>query len=193
MTADQFKFDLICQQHRIWQLNPNRGARADFTGQRLKNIKATDANLPGAIFTNAHIFHCDFTGADLSNITAAGTHFYECDFTDVTFKGAHMPRAEFTETVFWRTNFWSVTGDGAYIISLQLGGADVVYTSEIIQINCLRYSIDDIWKMPDEEVFSRIVEHTNEEKEEMKDWWYKWRDQIHQIVTKCPAKPVNNL
>ena len=104
-----------------------------------------------------------------------------------------MPRAEFTETIFKWTDLWNVSGDGIYIISLQLGGANVVYTSEILQINCLKFDIKAIWWMSDEEVFYWIMEHTDEEKEEMKKWWYKWREQIHQIVTKCPAKPVNNL
>jgi len=137
------------------------------------------------------IFTCDFSNTNLTNIVAAGTHFLDTDFTSANFKNAYMPRAQYTQVTFQWTDLWNVAGDGTYIITLQLGGAHVCYTSKALQINCLRFDINKIWWMSTEEISSRIIEHTDEEKAKMLKWWADWKYQIYQIVNKNPAKPIN--
>lgn len=191
MGTSQRLFDLRVQQHRAWLDGLDRGVRADFTGRTFKGINASNNNLTNAIFNGVKLFSCDFTCANLTDITAKGLCCVDTNFTNATFKNALMPRAEFTETIFSKTDLWNVSGDGVYIISLQLGGSNVCYTSEILQINCLRFDIKEIWWMTDDEVLSWVTEHTDEEKAEMAKWWHKWKYHIYQISSDCPAKPTN--
>lgn len=188
----QSEFDLICEHHQLWLKGTSFGARAEFAGRTIEGINASDRDLSGAIFTNARVFSCNLTNTNLTDIIAANTHFHDTDFTGANLRGAYMPRAEFTQSIFSKTDLWNVTGDGVYIISLQLGGHHVVYTSEILQINCLRFGIKEIWWMPNDEVLSWVEEHSDEYKAEIAKWWQTWKLQIYQIVTTCPAKPVNN-
>ena len=106
----QYQFDLIAQNHERWLKGSDLSERADFSGMTLQQIKAICVDLSGAIFNGTKLFSCDFTGADLSDITAKGLCCYDTDFSNATFKNAHMPRAEFTETVFSKTDLWNVSG-----------------------------------------------------------------------------------
>jgi len=164
----------------------------NFTGQTLENVDMSGKDLSGAILTNAHIFSCNFTNTNLTDVIAVGTHFYDTDFTNATFKNAYLARAQFTLSTFKKTDLWNVAGDGIHIISLQLGGYNICYTSEILQIKCLQFDLPKIWWMTDEEVLSRSLKRDNRETIEIARWWHKWKSQIYQIVNSNPAKPVNS-
>lgn len=191
MRLPQYLFDKIVEHHRRWLLEPATGTRADFTGLTLQGMKAAHYNLPGAIFNGVKLFSCDFTGANLSDILADGLCCYDVDFTGATFKNAHLSRTAYTETIFSNTDLWNVYGDGVYIISLQIGGKNVVYTSETLQINCLPFNLKDLWWMSDDDISVYLEEYHADEMTEMMAWWAKWRSQIYHIVTTYPAKPIN--
>jgi len=165
--------------------------RQDFTKLVLQQIKAVDYNLAGAIFDGAKLFLCDFAGTDLSDISADGICCHATNFTGATFKNAHLSRAAYTETIFSNTDLWNVYGDGVYIISLQIGGKNVVYTSETLQINCLPFNLKDLWWMSDDDISVYLEEHHADEMTEMMAWWAKWRSQIYHIVNNHPATPIN--
>ena len=188
----QFELDHTLDQHQHWIANNRLGSRADFTGRNLKQLDAAERDFTGAIFDGANVFDCDFKGANLTDIVANGAHFMETDFTDANLRNAHLPKVKFSLCTFHNTDLWDVSGDGVHIISLQLGGKNVCYTSEILQINCMQYDIKDIWWMPEDDLASTVKGHSEVEVAEMMQWWEIWQYQIYQIVNKQPAKPVNS-
>ncbi len=188
----QFELDHMLDSHRHWLRDSRFGARADFTGRTLKNLNITHKDLTGAILKDANIYNCDFSNSNLTELMARRVHFMDSDFTNVTFKNAYLQQAYYTLNKFSNTDLWNVSGDGVYIISLQLGGSNVCYTSEILQINCMQYDIKGIWWMTDDEILAKVAGHSGEEYAEMKAWWTKWKYQIYQIVNLNPAKPVNS-
>lgn len=189
----QFELDYIRDFHQHWLRDKRFGCRADFTGSKLENLNMSYCDFTGAIFDDTRIFSCDLSNANLTNIVANRVTIMNCDLSYTNLKNAHLSQAKYAENTFVRTDLWNVTGDGTYIISLQLGGHHVCYTSEILQVNCLQFDIKEIWWMSDDEVLSWITEHTDEEKAALTEWWTKWKLQIYQIVTNHPAKPQNKL
>jgi hypothetical protein len=158
----------------------------------LVDLNAKGRDLTGAIFTNTNILKCDFTCTILADIHAPRAHFHKTDLTGVSFKNAYLLDAMFTQAIFKKTDLWNVTGDGVHIISLQLGGFNVCYTSDILQVNCMQFDIQKIWWMTEEEVFEWVNGHEEQEMDIMTKWWAKWKYQIYQIVNLNPAKPVNS-
>jgi hypothetical protein len=192
----QFELDNALDYHRHWLRDNRFGSRADFTGRTLKNLKASHCDLTGAIFNDANVISCDFSNANLTDISGTRVHFMDTDFTNANLRNAHLPRARYTQSTFKDTDLWEVSGDGVYIISLQLGQISICYTSEVLQINCLQFDLDKIWEMLDDELREEVTRRTCGEREEwvnkMMDWWARWDDQIYQIINKFPAKPVNS-
>ena len=188
----QFELDHALDSHRHWLRDKRFGARADFSDLTLENLDITYKDLSGAIFNNACIFSCNLSNSNFTNIMATRVHFMDCDFTNANFKNAHLQQARYALNKFSNTDLWNVSGDGVYIISLQLGGSYVCYTSELLQINCLQFDIEKIWWMSEDDIFANVGEHSDEELVNMRAWWTKWRQQIYHIVNFNPAKPVNS-
>jgi len=189
----QHLFDLRAQNHENWLKGSDFAERADFTGRDLVGLTAVSRDLTGAIFSSTNILKCDFTGAILEDVYAPRAHFHETDLTNVSFKNAYLRDAAFTSAIFENTDLWGVSGDGTYIISLQLGGRYVCYTSEILQIGCQQFDIKKIWWMSNEDVLAQAMKGHDGEEDEITAWLTKWRYQIYQIVNNNPATPVNNL
>ena len=188
----QLELDHAVDFHRHWLRDKRFGARADFTDRTLENLNITYKDLSGAIFNNACIFSCNLSNSNLTDILATGVHFMDCNFTNTVFKNAHLQQAYYTLNKFSNTDLWNVSGDGVYIISLQLGGSYVCYTSELLQINCQQFDLEKIWWMTEDQILADVNDHTDEEYAEMRAWWAKWKYQIYQIVNLNPAKPVNS-
>ena len=188
----QRELDLVITQHRRWLRDKRFGSRADFTGSTMKNLDISNKYLSGAIFDDTGLFSCDFSNSDLSNIAATGVHFFECNFTNVSLRNARLQQARYTLSTFSNTDLWDVSGDGVYIIYLQLGGYNVCYPSEVLQINCLQFDIKKVWWMSDDDVLARVETYKDFEMVKMAEWWTQWKYQIYQIVNSCPAKPINS-
>jgi len=188
----QFELDNMIDFHRHWLRDKRFGARADFTDRTLKNLNITYKDLTGAIFKDSKIHSCDFSNANLTDVIASQAYFHDVNFTNATFKNAYLRKAKFTLSTFSNTDLWNVSGDGVYIISLQLGRKNVCYTSEILQVNCKQLDIKKIWRMSDDEVINKTWEYSEDELKEMAQWWVKWRCHIYQIVNLNPAEPVNS-
>ncbi len=190
----QQELDHILKFHQHWLSDKScHEARADFTNLTLENFDITHKNLAGAIFKDSYFYKCDFSNSNLTDIMASGVHFMESNFTNATFKNAYLQQAKYTSATFSNTDLWNVTGDGVYIISLQLGGSSVCYTSELLQINCQQFDLEKIWWMTEDQIIADIDGYTDEEYANMRVWWTKWKYQIYQIVNLNPAKPVNSL
>ena len=189
----QVELDDMLDFHRHWLRDKRFGTRADFTDKTLENLTFSYRNLTGAIFNEENIFSCKFINSNMSEITAVKTHFKNCDFTNAIFKNAYLQQVRYTLSIFSNTDLWNVSGDGIYIISLQLGGVNVCYTSEILQINCLQFDIEEIWWMSTDDVILKTGRDRNEiQLDKMEVWWDKWKYQIYQIVKNSPARPINS-
>jgi hypothetical protein len=82
-----------------------------------------------------------------------------------------------------------VTGNGTQIISLQLGGNHIVYTSEILQIGCKQYQLPDVWWHDKAEFRVGLQSYSDEEFDELIEWWDIWKITVQQIIHKHPADP----
>ena len=193
---NQLLFDLRCDNHEAWLKNSDFAERADFTGRDLVGLTAVLRDLTGAIFTDTNVLNCDFTGAILEDIHAPKVHFHKTNLTGVSFKNAYLRDAKYTETTFENTDLWNVSGDGIYVISLQIGRRYVCYTSDILQIGCQQYAMPDVWWMADEEVLAQAMKgHIGDydigEEASLMAWWRTWKSQIYHIVNGNQARPVN--
>jgi len=187
----QFELDYALDFHQHWLRDRRFGRRADFTGRTLKNLNIKYKDLTGAILNGTNLHYCNLSNSNLEDIVANGSHFDNVDFTDTNLRNAHFQKALFTSCTLENTDLWDVTGNGTQIISLQLGGNNVCYTSEILQINCKQFKIDILRTLTDDEIRRRMQGKPDEETEEAIVWWDVWGDQIQQIINENPAISVN--
>ena len=186
----QFEFDNIVDQHQHWIRDYRFGTRADFTRRTLEDLDMSNLDLSGAVFNHANIFRCDITDTDLTNIVANYAHFSDSNFTRTKLKHANLRYTKFTNPTFQDTDFWGVFGDGEHIISLQLGGRDVCYTSDYLQIGCMQFDLDKVFNMSTDDFMYRLRTNTALEQQQALIWWNNWKSQIYQITEKNPAKTI---
>ena len=168
----QFEIDYILDFHQHWLRDSRFSRRADLTGRILENLNIKYKDLSGAILDGARFHHCNLSNSNFSDIVANGVHFDVVDFTDSTLRNAHLDKAYFTDCTFSNTDLWDVRGDGVFIISLQLGGKNICYTSDILQINCKQYDLEKVWWMTDEEMLHSLrgEDYDNTRAGDM-EWW----------------------
>jgi len=186
----QFELDHALDTHQHWLRDRRFGRRADFTGRKLEDLNIKYKDLSGAVLDGANLHRCDISNSNLTDVTANSAHFDSVDFTDTNLKNAHLQDALFTNCTMERTDLWNVLGNGTQLITLQIGGRHVIYTSEILQINCKQFELDKVWWMSEDDAKHRLRGNTDAEQAESLAWWCRWKTEIYQIINKNPATSI---
>jgi Pentapeptide repeats (8 copies) len=116
-------------------------------------------SLSGANFSEANLLGANLAGANLSGANFSRTNLYKANLYE-----ADLRKANFNGTV----------GNMAQIWSMQLEQWPVVWTKDILQIECQRYSFEE-WRN-----FTKydILENGRW----ALPWWKKWKDHIFKTI-----------
>jgi uncharacterized protein YjbI with pentapeptide repeats len=123
--ARYFKGDLYMRldSQQVWdliQLAAERGEVVDLSGQDISLLGLGDANLTGAIITDARLVETNLAGAELR-----GADFTNSDLTEVSFFRADLRGANLTSTYLFQTTLREANLEGANLSHARLNGADL--------------------------------------------------------------------
>ena len=125
------------------RLNNARCIGTDFTGTNFESYRRVptlkDGDFTGANFTDAKLgagklIRSNFTGANFTRTRMVRTNLKGSDFTGATMDGVELEANELYHTV----------GNGKEIKSLWLNGCYVVFTHEVVQIDCTVNFLDQL-------------------------------------------------
>ena len=80
-------------------------------------------------------------------------------------------------------NLSGAIGDLKQIKSLQIEKYTITYTSEVIQIGCKNYGIEEWRNFTDKQI--------NNMDSGALEWWNKWKEVLFKIIEMSPAEPTN--
>lgn len=161
------------------RLNDLNGYYANFNGADLSEARLSSANLTHASFFGAKLVGASMCYGNLRYADFRSANAYKIDLSDAILLCASLYGADLT-----KADLWSVVGDGSYIKSLQIGGYEVAYTSEVLQIGCQNFPIKEWWEM-DDDAIERL------DNQRALDWWAKYRDLIKDVIETSPAVPLS--
>ena len=139
-------------------------------GVQLSCVNFTGADLTGADLSGSDLSWAILTDADLSGSDLSGS--------DLT--GANLTDADLTNADFTQATFNNCTGNGREIISAQCGKYNIAYTSEVLQIGCKRYPIEEWWDFSDDKIDNMDIGAF--------EWWKVWKPIIKQMIEANPAR-----
>ena len=117
------------QVEDLIQLSVERGEVVDLSGQDLSLLGLGDANLTGAIITDARLVETNLAGAALR-----GADFTNSDLTEASFFRADLRGANLTNTYMFQTTLREANLEGAILSHARLNGADL-YRANLKGIN----------------------------------------------------------
>lgn len=148
--------------------------KADLRGAHLRGADLRDTNITGADLTDANLTVANLTCADLTDANLTGANLTCADLRRANLTGANITGADLTGAV----------GNGKNIKLLQIEKYIVIYTSDVIQIGCRRYSIEE-WRNFDNDTISDMDTGAL-------DWWNKWKEMLFKIIEMSPAEPTKD-
>ena len=85
-------------EHARWlESDGADGARADFSGMELSDVRFPGADLSRARFADANLFRADFAGADLSEADFTGANLNRADLAGSTLQGAVLDKTDLSD------------------------------------------------------------------------------------------------
>lgn len=207
----QQQVNSILAQHSTWAKTKGEfGKRGDFTNTDISGLVChTDGyghlwDLSGIIFHITKAANCQFQGSNLSNATLscsdfAGSDFRGCNLFQANCLGSGLFNIEIgilpTGVVYGEshpltpTDLWRTIGDYQHIMTLNLGGRHVNYTSELLQIGCLQFTQDEWYRFSDEDIAEHCKGQDFKFQAEAVNWWHKWKPYLQNHIKNCPATP----
>lgn len=134
----------------------------------MSNVILRHANLRNANLAKTILFGSDLHGVDLRNTQLHGT-----DLRSARLCGVKLHKAD----------MWGCIGNRREIKSLNVNERyPITYTSEVLQIGCKQYPIEEWWEFDDCTIAKMDVCAL--------EWWKEWKDFIKMVIEKSPAKPT---
>lgn len=140
----------------------------------LRCVNLWGANLIGANFERADLSGANLSYADLRYADLRGANLYNADLSCANLRGADLLDAD----------LWGVVGNMMHVKSLRIEKYTIVYTSNIIQIGCKNYTIEE-WKSFDDETINKMDKGALE-------WWSKWKETLFKIIEMSTAEPTRD-
>ena len=167
----------------------------NFSDMDLSNAKLWKIKLNQAKLTNTNLSNTDLTFSTLTYLTAKGSNFSSSNlayadlrgsnFTDANFTNANLRHSDlrfsgFAEADLTGAHLNYAIGNASTIISMQCGEFHVVYTFDMMFIDCQSHSIKNWFDFTDDEI-------TTMHKRAL-PWWKVWKPILTQILQNSPAK-----
>lgn len=147
---------------------------ANLHGTNLSNVDLSNSNLSGANLSNT-----DLSNTDLSNVDLSDANISDADLRGANLNNADLNGANLYNTNLYNTNLRGIKGNLYHVKSLQIEKYNIAYTSNVIQIECKRYTIEEWKTFSDKEI--RAMDNGALE------WWGKWKHIIMQIIELSPC------
>jgi len=128
-----------------------------------------NADLRGADLSGANLSYANLSGADLRHAYLSGANLRGADLRDANLRGANLSRA----------NLFDCTGNSQEIITIQTVQYNIVYTNEVIQIDCEQHPISEWWDFTDRQIRSMDPGRSLK-------WWKTWKPILRSIIDAPP-------
>lgn len=138
------------------------------------NVKLRWADLSGADLYGARIRFADLLGANLANANLKGVDLHDSNLRYANLRGANLKYVNLT----------NIIGNNAEIKSMLLELYYIAYTSQILQIRCKNYSIDEWRNFSDKQIDAMD--------EDALTWWKKYKELIFKIIELNPTVDSDN-
>ena len=87
---------------------------------------------------------------------------------------ADLRRTDLREADLWGADLWGTIGNNRELKTIQAGAYTISYTTDIIQIDCKKYSKEEWFNFTDEEI-------SNMDSNALA-WWKVWKSILKQIL-----------
>jgi hypothetical protein len=155
---------------------------ANLWGANLWGANLSGANLWRANLSGANLVGANLEGADLEGANLSGANLWGANLSEANLRGANLWRANLSGDDLVGANLVGATGNSIHVISLQTSKYPIAYTSDIIQIGCKRYTIDEWFSFSDSQITSMDSGALG--------WWLKHRDWLRLSIELNPAQPT---
>lgn len=104
------------------------------------NCDLTSSNFNQCQLVDSCTQDCNFTGTNFNDAEILDTFINDCDLSETTFLNANLKG-----TRLHNVDMYNMLGNGINVISLQIGNAMCIYTTDYIQIDDMKLYKQD-WK-----------------------------------------------
>ena len=155
---------------------------ANLMGANLRGANLWGANLEGADLWGANLEGANLWGANLWGANLRGANLEGANLGGANLSGANLSGADLSGADLSGANLSGATGNSIHVIGLQTSKYPIAYTSDIIQIGCKRYTIDEWFSFSDSQITSMDSGALG--------WWLKHRDWLRLSIELNPAQPT---
>jgi len=145
----------------------------------LRKASLCKANLLGAVFTAADLFHANLQEANLVCATLFNTSFIGANLHKANLECANASTADFSHSCLGGANIRDmsirmVTGNSNVLKSIQTGKYSVIFSPDVMAIGCQQHPIKDWWGFSDKDI-DKMARGALE-------WWKKWKPILKAMI-----------
>lgn len=189
-TFTQEEVDEAITQHNLWQdSNGTTGERAYFAHCVLDGLDLSEVDLSGAAFEETSLKGCNFKGSRMVSCSFRSSWLTDANLAHAWIQRSNFLGCDMTNVNLYNTETISTVGNGKELKTVNICKYFGVYTTDYLQFNCARKTIEWWRNATREEIIELDPNYLDDNIDEI-----LLLLQVHlDIIDAAPAKACRNI